>query len=90
MGGGGGGGGGGWRILSSKVMTFRKDEIGFRGSRSMVNMFITGGFEDVPMIGFEGWSGCIVVKGWKFWLGELDKNGKDKGMDKSLYNDFLD
>ena len=47
-------------------MTFRKDEIGFRGSRSMVNMFITGGFEDVPMIGFEGWSGCIVVKGWKF------------------------
>ena len=42
---------------SSKVITFRKDEIGFRGSRSMVNMFISGGFEDAPMIGSEGWDG---------------------------------
>ena len=28
----------------SKVTTFRKDEIGFGGSRSMVNMFISGGY----------------------------------------------
>ena len=40
---------------SSRVMAFRKDEIGFGGSRSMVNMFISGGLEDAPTIGSEGW-----------------------------------
>ena len=44
---------------SSKVMAFRKDEIGFGGSRSMVNMFIFGGLEDAPMIGSEGWDRVI-------------------------------
>ena len=40
---------------SSKVMAFRKDEIGFGGSGSMVNMFIYGGFKDAPTIGSKGW-----------------------------------
>ena len=49
---------------SSKVMTFRNDEIGFEGSGSMVNMFIFGGFEDAPMIGSEGWySGYLLGEG---------------------------
>ena len=49
---------------SSKVITFRKDEIEFRGSGSMVNMFISGGFEDAPMIGSEGWdSGYLSREG---------------------------
>ena len=39
---------------SSRVMAFRKDEIGFKGSGSMVNMFIFGGLEDAPTIGSEG------------------------------------
>ena len=38
---------------SSRVMAFRKDEIGFKGSGSMVNMFISGGLEDAPTIGSE-------------------------------------
>ena len=40
---------------SSKVMAFRKDEIGFGGVGSMVNMFISRGLEDAPTIGSRGW-----------------------------------
>ena len=38
-------------LESSRLRVFRNDEIGFRGSRSMANMFISGGFEDAPMVG---------------------------------------
>ena len=49
---------------SSKLMAFRKDEIGFGGLGSMVNMFISGGFEDAPMIGAGGWdSGYLSREG---------------------------
>ena len=30
-----------------------------------------------------------MAKGWRFWHGGLDKNGEAKGIDRSLYNDFL-
>ena len=38
-------------LESSRLRVFRNDEIGFRGSRSMANMFISGGFEDAPKVG---------------------------------------
>ncbi|KAL0005411.1 hypothetical protein SO802_012972 [Lithocarpus litseifolius] len=40
---------------SSRVMAFRKDEIGFGGSGSMVSMFIFRGLEDAPTIESEDW-----------------------------------
>ena len=49
---------------SPKVMAFRKDEIGFGGSGSMVNMFISGGSKDAPMIGSGDWdSGYLSGEG---------------------------
>ena len=55
---------------SSKVITFRKDEIGFRGSGSMVNMFISRGFEDAPTIVSEGWDNGYLFREGLFydWL----------------------
>ena len=55
---------------SSRVMAFRKDEIGFKGSGSMVNMFISGGLEDAPTIGSKGWdNGYLSGEGLFYdWL----------------------
>ena len=39
----------------SRVRFFRNDEIGFGGSGSTANMFMSGGFEEAPMVGSEGW-----------------------------------
>ena len=44
---------------------FRNDEIGFRGSGSTANMFMSGGFEEAPMVGSEGWYNgymCFFLK----------------------------
>ena len=39
-------------------------------------------------LGLKGlWLRCVMANGWKFWLGEVEKNGEVKGMDRSLYND---
>ena len=38
-------------LESSKIRFFKNDEIGFGGSRSLANMFRSGGFEDAPTIG---------------------------------------
>ena len=40
---------------SSRVSFFRNDEIGFRGSGSTTNMFISGGFEEAPIVGSGSW-----------------------------------
>ena len=39
----------------SRVRLFRNDEIGFGGSGSIANIFMSRGFEEAPMVGFGGW-----------------------------------
>ena len=55
---------------SSRVMSFRKDEIEFGGLGSMVNVFISGGLEDAPTIGSECWDNGYLSREGLFcdWL----------------------
>ena len=38
-----------------RVRFFRNDEIGFEGSGSTTNIFMSKGIEEAPMVGCEGW-----------------------------------
>ena len=53
-------------LESSRVRVLRNDEIGFGGSGSTANMFIFGGFDEVPTVGFGGWYNGSL----SFFIGE--------------------
>ena len=55
---------------SLKVRVLRNDEIGFGRSGSTVSMFISGGHEEAPIVGFGSWytgSLSFFMEGESFW-----------------------
>ena len=57
-------------LESLRVRVLRNDEIGFGGSGSTVNMFVSGGLEEAPTVGSGSWytgSLSFFVKGESFW-----------------------
>ena len=53
-------------LESLKVRVLRNDEIGFGGSGSTVNMFISGGLEEAPIVG----SGSCYIGSLSFFMEE--------------------
>ena len=47
-------------LESLRVRVLRNDKIGFGGSGSTVNMFISGGLEEAPMVGSRNWYACSL------------------------------
>ena len=57
-------------LESLRVRVLRNDEIGFGGSGSTVNMFISGGLKEAPIVGSGSWyigSLSFFMKGESFW-----------------------
>jgi len=62
-------------LRSSRVRVLRNDEIGFGGSGSTTNIFMSEGHEDAPKVGFRGWYNDYL----SFFLEEGSSYGLDWG-----------